>query len=150
MADDNDWDEPDHPVTADEIRDIIHENKELFSRSGLSQWIGGIVILWLAIAGFAGAWHSKLRYVMWYGTDWSSVTVDPEPHDCDLLAAPLGEKNCRYDAQVTTQKTILSLDKNSGRRIVSYDEGKTWDFNDGPNPAKEGTTVYVGWKKVDD
>jgi hypothetical protein len=147
MADENDWDESDHPVTADEIRHIIHENKELFGRSWMSQWIGVVIVIWLAFAGFSEAWYSKLRYVVWYGTDWSSATIDKQPHDCDLLAAPLGEKNCRYDAQVQIQK--ISTDRNSGRSIISYDGGKTWDFNDGPNAVTGGMQIHVAWQKVD-
>jgi hypothetical protein len=144
------WRENDHAVTADEVRDIIHENKELFGRSGLGQWIGIVIVVWLAINGFDEAWYSKWRYAMWHGTSSDKVTIDQKPHDCDFLASPLGEKNCRYDAQVQVQTIKLSTDTNSGRRIVSYDEGKTWGFNDGPNPATFGDSVYVGWQKVDE
>jgi len=147
---DSDWQEPDHPVTADELREIIDEHKELISRSAPAQWVLTIIGIWIILAGASWAWHSKLRYFVWYGSDWDAVTVDKKPHDCDWLTAPLGDKNCHYDAQVQVQQTTISVDKNSGRRIVSYDDGKTWNFDDDANPAKAGKTVNVGWQRVDE
>jgi hypothetical protein len=142
--------EGNRPLTAAQLREIIDTQKKSLRRWRPFEWVLTIIGIWLIVAIASSVWHSKLRYAMSYGAHWSGVTVEKKPHDCDFLAAPLGEKNCNSDAQVQTQKTTLSLDKNSGRRIVSYDDGKTWEFNDGPNPAKEGTTVYVRWQKVDD
>jgi len=71
--------------------------------------------------------------------------VGAKPHDCDWLAAPLGAKNCDYYPQVQVQRT--STDRSSGRPVVTFDGGKTWDYNDGPNPVKAGTQVHVGWQK---
>jgi len=113
-------------------------------------WVVTIIAIWFIYVGVEVAWHSKARYALQYGANYGDVTKDKKPHDCDWLAAPLGDKNCRYDPLVQVQTITTGSDKNSGRPIVSYDDGKTWDFNDGTNPAKASTTVYVGWQKVDE
>lgn len=65
------------------------------------------------------------------------------PHDCDFLTAPLGQKNCRYNKRVLTVRVQTSA---SNARLVSYDEGQTWQKADPSiKPA-----IFVSWEKIPD
>jgi hypothetical protein len=90
-------------------------------------------------------WHSKLRYSIQYGVRYSSVTKLKEPHKCDFLTAPIGNKNCHYEAEVSTVRTAISTE---GKPIVSWDDGKTWTSDD--NVPLTKSSVSVSWKKVDE
>jgi hypothetical protein len=45
--------------------------------------------------------HSKLRYSLQYNVPIHAVVFEHRPHDCDFLAAPLGNKYCDYDRTLT-------------------------------------------------
>lgn len=119
-------------------------------KNDMPAWVSGLVLAWFVYLVAEAVWHSKARYALQYANSYGEVIKEKKPHDCDWLTAPLGDKNCHYDAQVQVQTIATGTDSNSGRPIVSYDNGKTWDFNDGANPAKASITVYVGWQKVDE
>ena len=87
---------------------------------------------------------SKLRYSMEYRTDTDQVTVDRKPKDCDFFHSPLGDKDCRYEKTVFV--VMRGRDNTSSRPIISYDEGKTWYWNDGD--VAFGTSVSVSWIKA--
>jgi hypothetical protein len=107
--------------------------------------------LWFALSAFAifygctEAWHSKTKYAVQYGVSYTQVTKSKEPHDCDWLTAPVGDKNCHYDPQARTVRTATST---TGKPIVSYDDGKTWSPNDSLPPAEPA--VYITWQKIED
>ena len=91
--------------------------------------------------------ESPWAYTIKYDTKRDYVRVTPKPGDCDFLHAPIGLKGCHYETSI--QVTRYSKDVQSGRAIVSYDDGKTWS----PVPADEKsgpTEVYVGWDRVAD
>ena len=123
------------------IQDSHHERKH----NEWSSVIGGILLVWVVWWAIPAAWHSKVRYMIQYSVDYSEVHEDVRPHDCDFLKAPLGDKNCHYERTVSTIRT--GRDQASGRSTVSFDDGKTWSWND--NDAwKRG--VMIGWNKVED
>ncbi len=97
-------------------------------------------------------WLNKLRYSIWYTVDSSEVQQpqDKPASDCDFLKAPIGIKGCHYEKTVTYQHIIASRDTNTNRSIVSYDEGKTWSWNDGDYPVSPGKTVLVTWQKIEE
>jgi hypothetical protein len=68
-----------------------------------------------------------------------------KPHDCDFLKAPIGEKNCSFEPEVSTVRTAISTE---GKPIVSFDEGQHWTLDDSSPPTKPSVTVY--WKKIDE
>jgi hypothetical protein len=118
------------------------------SESSRSEW-GGLGCLILVFFAWdlvvEPIWYSTFRYSVQYGVEYSSVTRLKKPHKCDFFAAPIGNKHCSYEAQVSLVKTAISTE---GKPIVSFDEGKTWMVNDGTPPAKP--SAYITWKKVDD
>jgi hypothetical protein len=73
------------------------------------------------------------------------VTKANEPRGCDWLKAPIGDKDCHYEIQVSTVRTAFDA---HGKPIVSFDEGATWLPNDAVPPAK--SEVVLPWKKSDD
>lgn len=83
-------------------------------------------------------------YSIQYGVPDSSVTILKKPHTCDFLSAPIGEKGCHYEPDVTAVRT--GTDR-VGKAIVSFDDGVTW-VDDCVPPTK--TNVRVTWKKVDE
>jgi hypothetical protein len=96
-------------------------------------------------------WHAKWRYALTYGISSEKVIVSARDHDCDFLAAPLGEKYCHYERQVQTTRWATSPE---GQPIVSYDEGKTWAVGTpeagvtAPKYHSIVTGVYISWNKV--
>ena len=113
-------------------------------------WVVLFAACYFAYAGFSAAWHSKVRYAMQYGVSYDRVYKEKTPHGCDFLAAPIGEKNCHYDADVHKQSVLTGVNP-SGYAVVSYDDGKTWYLNDGDPPVKpQAASLSVMWQKVED
>jgi len=126
-----------------------------------STWdLGGIVGAVIALFVLNGVWHwawySKLRYSIQYEVPFSQITIDKEPHDCEFLKAPIGEKDCHFGAEVTTTTTtepdtenpsVRTTHNGIGETMVSFDDGKTWVAKRSL-PTK--TFVYLSWKKVED
>jgi hypothetical protein len=56
-------------------------------------WVVAMGIIGLFCCAFApsGSW-----YAVKYDVPVSHVIVEPEPHDCDFLHAPIGDKDCHY------------------------------------------------------
>lgn len=61
----------------------------------------------VAVFAPAGSW-----YAVKYDVPVSHVIVEPEPHDCDFIRAPIGDKGCDYVAVVR---------KTDGRVFVSWE-----------------------------
>jgi len=90
------------------------------------------------------------------------VVMDAKPTDCDFMHAPLGNKDCHYEAAVTAVNAAGDVvggdhapkyghDSQTGRPIVSYDNGKTWDrFPAADLPDQRAASVIVTWSKVKD
>lgn len=82
------------------------------------------------------------------------MTKANEPHDCDWLKAPIGDKVCRYEIRVHTIRTAFDQ---HGKFIISYDEGVSWLPRDGieqpyhQEPVKPVvSSVALSWEKVDE
>ena len=90
----------------------------------------------------------RIKYAMRYFTSYARVTVDARPTGCDFFRAPIGEKGCHYEKEVSTAEWSTST---TGHSIVSNDEGKTWREADAPLKTKLPTTfVFVEWNKIED
>jgi hypothetical protein len=113
-------------------------------------WVLLVILLW-DVPG--NIWHSKWRYALANGISSDNVVVEKHPHDCAFLAAPLGEKYCHYDREVSTLRRGTST---TGNRLVSYDEGKTWSVVESDptvtNWPQSDTVVvvYINWKKIEE
>jgi len=114
-----------------------------------------IILVWLGYAFIAGIcddlWHSKFRYSMQYGVEFSQITKATKPRDCWFMEVPIGNKGCHYDRDVQASLVKTSCKSNfpnpgdTCTGIVSYDNGKTWQ------PTSDlKSFVYVTWQKVDD
>lgn len=78
-----------------------------------------------------GTW----RYALQYRVPPSRVIKSRQPHDCDWLHAPLGDKNCHYDPAVTYAPEVAAsppkpadrtAQRPSGELVVSHDDGVTF------------------------
>jgi hypothetical protein len=97
-------------------------------------------------------WHAKWRYATSYGVNSDKVVVAARPHECAFLAAPLGEKYCHYEREISTLRWATST---TGNAIASWDEGKSWAVftPDAGVPAPKFDTVqqvYISWKKIEE
>lgn len=105
--------------------------------------VAGVTISLLVIIIFCRwVFYSKIRYAVQYGVPISHVTLDSEPHDCDWLMPPIGNKGCYYELQ---KRSVITSVNASGKTIVSYDEGKTWQLNSVSAPAQ--TEIFLSWQK---
>jgi hypothetical protein len=117
-----------------------------------AQWVG-IILIGIYVWALPGRiWYSKWRYSEFYDVPENEVYVPDEPHDCTFLAAPLGEKYCHYERNVSITRWATST---TGNPIASYDDGKTWNIFDPPAGAQVPRVstvkeVYVGWEKKED
>lgn len=91
------------------------------------------------------AWHGPRRYAIEYSMSSEQVTVAKKPHNCDWLAAPLGDKFCHYEAHVEVIRT--GHRENSSQRVISFDNGKTWSDDNSEIQLKPA--VNVTWSKVE-
>ncbi|MGH9745530.1 MAG: hypothetical protein ACRD59_05395 [Candidatus Acidiferrales bacterium] len=108
-----------------------------------------LVVCWFVYVGVVAAWHSKVRYAVQYGVTPDDVYKSERPHDCDFLKAPIGEKECHFEAH-SELRVVLTHDNPWSNPVASYDNGKTWVPNDTTPPAKAERYVTVSWEKVED
>jgi len=99
------------------------------------------VVIWIVGWFFEPQWWFSLRY----NVPYEQVTLNKKPHDCEYETAPLGNKNCHYEKEISAVRVGTSTDH---RPIWSADDGKTWNWNDGPDPVKP--YVLITWRKVED
>jgi hypothetical protein len=123
---------------------------------------GCLVVLVIVIGGPIVAfshdkWSNALWYSFEYGVAFNDVQTDTKPTDCDFLHAPLGLKDCTYTPHVKVfngegflvggeNAPSYGSDTKTGKPIISYDGGKSWNWNEGattPNPKPK--TVRVLW-----
>jgi hypothetical protein len=109
-------------------------------------------LLWVA-GGVAAAWiwpdsnwSNRWRYSLESDLKDATVTVEPIPHDCEFLTAPLGSKHCHYEKRVLTIRIRANDRASDSGRFVSTDEGKTWQ-KAGPS---DHAAVFISWDKVRD
>ena len=88
------------------------------ARSLLSLAIRVVAIMFLMGAGSLGILY-EYSPQQWYATQNSipvgRVSVQPKPHDCEFMKAPLGDKNCHFDGVVTRLQ-----DKDGPYVVVSW------------------------------
>lgn len=139
------------PVKAGESK-----SEQKSSAWDLGSIVGICITLYFLSAAWHWAWYSKLRYSIQYAIPFGQITCEKEPHDCEFMRAPIGEKNCHFDAEVITTTTTEPNTENpsvrttlsgSGETMVSFDDGKTWVAKRSL-PTK--TFVYLSWKKVEE
>ena len=120
----------------------------------------GLVIL--AAVGFYIFAPASWTNAVWYGVEYKvspgDVHTDDKPKDCDFMHAPLGDKGCSYKAYVKAYNVGGVLvggegapkyghDTKTGRPIISYDGGKTWDWYPADFPDPKVASVQVFWRK---
>jgi hypothetical protein len=121
---------PDVPIFTDEGRQFI---KKFIAGAAVLCTISFIITLIVS---------PTLYYVLVYDVPEDQLTVTKKPYDCDWSTAPLGSKHCYYERKLLRARTAVNSE---GKPIVSYDEGKTWNFDTSP-PSK---SILI-WEKVDD
>jgi hypothetical protein len=113
------------------------------------------VIIWFILPD---SWTDPIWYSVEYSVNSAQVHWNPKPTDCDFIHAPLGDKGCHYKKTVTARNEAgymvagddaprYSKDTNTGKPIISYDKGKTWDWFTG-DPDSKIKTVEIDWTKI--
>ena len=114
---------------------------------------GGVILLYLGIFALffvPASWTYPLWYAVAYQVSPAQVRTPDQPSDCDWTRAPLGRKGCSYKALVKAYNSAGQVvggdgapkyghDTNTGKPIISYDEGKTWAWF--PAPATPDLTI---------
>ncbi len=137
-----------------DVESAVREVEKAVKEKGNNWWgtlFGILVAVWV-VSLPSDIWHSKWRYSLSYNVPSSKVIVQSKPHNCAFFAAPIGEKYCHYDRDVSTVEWATST---TGQPIISTDEGKTWSVFD-PDPAvKVPSTptveeVDISWEKKEE
>ncbi|MGA9308181.1 MAG: hypothetical protein WBW31_22475 [Candidatus Sulfotelmatobacter sp.] len=87
--------------------------RSLFS---LAMW--AVALMFLMGTGALGILYEyspQQWYAMQNNIPVDRVSVQPRPHDCEFIKAPIGDKNCHFDRVVTHLQ-----DKDGLRLIVSW------------------------------
>jgi hypothetical protein len=101
-------------------------------------------------------WVNAIWYGIKYQVAFTQVQTNDKPSDCDWTHSPLGNKGCHYKAAVSSYNDageLIAVDdampkhahSKNGEPIVSYDGGKTWNWD---TPATRIKNVIVAWVKV--
>lgn len=122
--------EDDFEERSNDVVDAVERVENAVSRveqAVKDKWSSALIIGWIILGVFlvdvpGSLWHSKFRYEVEYSVPADKVIVATHPHDCAFLAAPLGEKYCHYEREVSTLRWATST---TGIPIASWDEGKT-------------------------
>jgi hypothetical protein len=130
--------------------------------------LGGFVVLiilalivWFTLPS---GWTDPINYSTEYSVKTDQVHWNDKPTDCDWGHAPLGAKGCHYQKTVTAYKAAGDVvagdnapkyghDTNTGKPIISYDNGRTWAWLPADAPATPDLTVKrveIDWVKVTD
>jgi hypothetical protein len=151
--DDNDYDDDTGERTVSELEDVHSMLTEILNtlRSMEGNSISVVITTLILIIAFFSVWDwvwdSKIRYAVQCSTSTGNVMVEKQPQNCDIFFAPIGKKGCSYKKNVTVTKR--ANDVKTGRRIISHDGGKTWDWDDN-DTVPQGVNVYVDWNKVEE
>jgi hypothetical protein len=130
------------------------ETPALGSASKTESAVGCFIVVMLFLAGLTWG-SSHLAVWLFPGSTWAHqfrnqfdrelkgavIHIEPKPHDCEFLTAPIGLKHCDYDPRVTT----VRINNTPSESLVSYDEGKTWQ-SAGPSDKR---MVLVTWQRVE-
>jgi hypothetical protein len=127
-----------------------------YDESGCAYWIVAVVGFFYIFA--PASWTNAVWYAVEYKVSLGHVHTDAKPNDCDFIHAPLGDKGCSYKAYVKAYNAGGALvggedapkyghDTKTGRPIISYDGGKTWDWYAADFPDPKVATVEVFWRK---
>ena len=65
-------------------------------------------LIWYAVRD--SDWVAKIYAARHYQLPMSRVDIERQPHDCDFLTAPLGEKHCSYKREYLAEWIALSSD----------------------------------------
>jgi hypothetical protein len=84
-------------------------------------WLGTLIMAGIIFLGWLW-WSPKAWYEIRYSVPAEHVFIDPEPHDCEFMKAPIGNKYCHYEKVVVTS----------------------------PEGSANPTDVYVTWNKVEE
>jgi hypothetical protein len=157
---DDELDEPTNDKSYDTIfhavRDALAEHTDKDKKNPLIEAGAFLFGAWLLIVSLDylsyARWMNKLRYAFWYSAELNQVqqSEDKPPSDCNFLRSPVGDKGCHYKKTMTVEHVITRRDIPTNRPMVSYDEGKTWSWNDGEYPVPPSKTVYVTWEKIEE
>jgi hypothetical protein len=103
----------------------------------------------------SGGWIDWLWYAVKYTVSPSQVEVTTKPKDCDFWHVPLGRKECHYKAIVAAYNANGDLvggdnaprygrDTKTGKPIISYNNGTTWDWLFGATDVPSRTVAKGG------
>ena len=111
--------------------------------------LDSLIAVFLICFVCSDVWHwvadSRIRYAIQYDVSTHDVSVAKRPSSRDFLYAPIGSKDCKFEKNVSV--AIRGNDVQTGRKIISFNNGKTWNWDDGDELV--GTTVDVQWAKED-
>jgi hypothetical protein len=77
-----------------------------------------VVLLITAIAPYISTDPTKIWYAVKNGVHADHVTVEKEPHDCEFSTAPLGNKQCHYEAREFVLTDEKTPDRDAVRQVV--------------------------------
>jgi hypothetical protein len=127
---------------------------------------GGLLVFsFLVLAGIGWVlWAGSINhawYSLLYKVSPTKILIDQKPIDCDFVSSPFGAKGCSYKASVSAfnaagilvggDRTPKYARSTEGKPIVSFDEGKSWQWFSGSGadlPDPKVDRVTVSWIKV--
>ncbi len=89
---------------------------------------------------FSAQWGHRL----WYGARYDHLHYINKPADCNFFFAPIGEKDCHYEAN----KNVVTIRKDaSTNKFFCSEKGTETDCTASSSDRDIGSNVYISWDK---
>jgi hypothetical protein len=99
----------------------IRVRKEVLTIGRVVLWTGIIGLILVALWPYLSFDPVKSWYALTHKVPVERVEVEKKPHDCEFNTAPIGSKNCHYDAKVFVTKGSDSSDAERSL-LVTYEK----------------------------
>ena len=124
-----------------EVQIAVHRvEKAIEKKFSIVQFFISVIVILFFWSLAKDAWYSKWRLGWAYGVPAENVQLEKAPNDCKFLAAPIGEKYCHYNREITTIRWSRSK---MGEAIESYDGGVSWTRFNPPAGAEVPWTPAI-------
>jgi hypothetical protein len=126
--------------TLAEIRDSLPSLKPA---SEFWTFLWAFIVFWL-LSNWDGSsidrWTDKAWHSVWNNANFSDITVNKRPKDCDFTHAPIGDKGCSYEkkAEVFGEAQRKQLLQNATTA------GERYEIQNRPN------SVLIYWEKKEE
>jgi hypothetical protein len=99
----------------------LRVRKDVAAIGKVALWTGIVGVILAALWPYMSLDPVKSWYALTHEVPVERVAVDKKPHDCEFNTAPIGSKNCHYDARVAVANGADSSNAEKSM-LVTYEK----------------------------